>query len=268
MPEFLPEVAVVCIVLFVAWTVRYIGRGQFALRAVMSAHKRGDHATALRKADGLKRTPAEPAPYFFFRGASLYHLGRLDEAEKTLREGLSHEKDDHAAALVRETLGTTLLEEGRYDEARACFEDCARSMPNRGGGHRAVAELLLRKGACAEEALARARQAVDMDRSAPVWNHDVHRLNLSESLATLAWAVAALSGNAEEVERLLSEAFALCGTDVKPVLAQLHYHAGRAYSALGKPEKGSHHFVEAVRADPAGNFGRLARAHEQAGQPR
>jgi len=48
----------------------------------------------------------------------------------------------------------------------------------------------------------------------------------------LAWAIAANSGEAHEVESMLTESFALCGVKTKPILAQLHYHAAKAYAAL------------------------------------
>ncbi len=83
---------------------------------------------------------------------------------------------------------------------------------------------------------------------------------LGEDLAVLAWAVAANSGEAREVESLLAEAFQLCGTKSKPILAQFHYHAGRAYEALKLLEKSREHFRQAIEIDPQGNFGRLARA--------
>src|SRR5437899_1848478 len=82
---------------------------------------------------------------------------------------------------------------------------------------------------------------------------------LREDLAVLAWAVAVNSGDVGEVESLLTEAFPLCGTKTKPVLAELHYHAGRAYEALSIPEKTREHFRQAIEADPKGIFGRLAR---------
>jgi hypothetical protein len=59
---------------------------------------------------------------------------------------------------------------------------------------------------------------------------------------------------------MLTEAFALCGTKTKPILAQLHYHAGRTHSALKNAEKSRAHFRQATEIDPQGIFGRLARA--------
>jgi tetratricopeptide (TPR) repeat protein len=83
---------------------------------------------------------------------------------------------------------------------------------------------------------------------------------LGEDLAMLAWAVAANSGAAAEVESLLAESFKLCGTKTKPILAQIHYQAGKAYEALKMPEKAREHFRQAAEVDPNGIYGRLARA--------
>jgi hypothetical protein len=85
-------------------------------------------------------------------------------------------------------------------------------------------------------------------------------------LATLAWAVAASStvaansGAATEVESLLAESFGLCGTKTKPILAQIHYQAGKAHAALKMQEKAQEHFHQATEVDPKGIYGRLARA--------
>jgi len=46
-------------------------------------------------------------------------------------------------------------------------------------------------------------------------------MRLGEDLATLAWAVAENSGDVREVEALLTEAFSLCGTKTKPIVAQI-----------------------------------------------
>jgi hypothetical protein len=57
---------------------------------------------------------------------------------------------------------------------------------------------------------------------------------------------------------LLAKAFPLCGTKTKPILAQIHYHAGKAYETLKMQEKAGDHFRQAMEIDPHGIFGRLA----------
>ena len=82
---------------------------------------------------------------------------------------------------------------------------------------------------------------------------------IGEDLATLAWAVAANSGTAREVESVLAEAFPLCADQAKAILAQVHYHAGQAYSVLGNSDEAIKHFRQAQNIDPNGQFGRMAR---------
>ena len=230
-----------------------------AIDAVMAAYREGDYETALQKAEDLKNGFSKTAAYCFFRGSMLHHLGRFDEAEASLREGLPLEENRSRKALVCNTLASALMEHQRYPEAIAFFEDAGRAWPDRGANQRGLAEVRLRQGRELPEALELARRAVEIDRRATGMEKEALDSRLGEDLAVLAWAVAANSGDVGEIESLLEEAFPLCGAKTKPVLAELHYHAGRAYEALGIPEKTREHFRQAIEADPKGNFGRLAR---------
>lgn len=230
------------------------------LQSVLDAYRRGDYETGLAKVEGLKDGSSKTAEYLFFRGKMLYQLGKLKDAESSIREALSLEKDKRRMALSQEALGAVLVELERYNEAMECFEDSGRLWQDRGCAYRSMAEALLRRGGSSEEALARARQAANIDHSSQAMNAEIHNLNWSEALATLAWAVAEYSKDAAEVERLLAEALPLGGNESRPIRAQLYYQAGRAYSALGQAEKSARHFEQAVAIDPRGNYGRLARA--------
>jgi tetratricopeptide (TPR) repeat protein len=243
-----------------------------AINAIMAAYREGDYEAGLKKAEALK-DPLNPlsksAEYCFFRGTLLHHLGRLDEAEASLREGLPLEEDPRQRALVHNTLATVLMDAGRYPEAIAFFENAGTAWPDRGSGHRGIAEIWLRQGREFPEALAHAHQAVDIDRTASGMKKEALDTRLGEDLATLAWAVAAnatavfSSANPSavtEVESLLAESFQLCGTKTKPVLAQIYYQAGKAYEALRMPEKARQNFRQAAEVDPRGVYGRLAQA--------
>jgi len=252
---------------------RQIARGVrmiSAINAIMAAYREGDYETGLQKAEALK-DPFKPlsksAEYCFFRGTLLHHLGRFDEAEANLREGLPLEEDPRQRALVHNTLATVLMDAGRYPEAIAFFENAGTAWPDRGSSHRGIAEVWLRQGREFPEALSQARQAVDIDRAASGMKKEALHSRLGEDLATLAWAVAANAsaifsspnpGAANEVESLLAESFQLCGTKTKPVLAQIQYQAGKAYEALKMSEKAREHLNLAVAADPRGVYGRLA----------
>ena len=231
-----------------------------AINAVMAAYRGGDYRTALQRAESLKDGSSNTAEYCFFRGSMLHHLGKLDDAESNLREGLALETDPRQRALVYNVIASVLMDQERFPESIAFFENAGRAWPDRGANHRGIAEVWLRQGREFSEALDHARQAVEIDRHAPGMKKEALDSRLGEDLAVLAWAVAANSGEAREVESLLAEAFQLCGTKSKPILAQFHYHAGRAYEALKLLEKSREHFRQAIEIDPQGNFGRLARA--------
>lgn len=227
------------------------------LESVHQAYQNGEYEVALRVAEGLKYGRFMTPAYWYYRGKTLYQLGQQDEAESCLRKSLALETDSRKRALCQEGLGKAIMEQARYADAVACFEECVRENPERGGGHRGVAEALLREGLQTGEALRRARRAVELDRNREMPAAQVHNINLGEALGTLAWAVAAETADAAEVERLLSVAFSLCGDDHKSSLAQLHYHAGAAWMALAAADRGARHFQQAATIDPQGVFARL-----------
>ena len=241
-----------------------------AINGVMAAYREGDYETGLQKAEGLKHGFTKTAEYCFFRGTMLHHLGQLEEAEASLREGLPLEEEPSRRALVYNTLAEILMDQGRYPEAIAFYENAGRAWPDRGANHRGIAEVWLRQGREFPEALEHARQAVEIDRKASGLKKEALDTRLGEDLATLAWAVAANASNqsaqdsassaAAEVESFLKEAFQLCDAKTKPILAQVHYQAGKAYEALAMKEKAGENFRRATELDPKGTYGRLARA--------
>jgi tetratricopeptide (TPR) repeat protein len=174
----------------------------------------------------------------------------------------------HNMSLYKDQLGQVLLEQQRYDEAINCFESGIPYWPERGACHRGIAATLLRQEGRAAEGLIWARAAVAIDEAYKMVDPGVYDLYISDarawdlgrSLATLAWAGAVHSGDIANVERLLARAFTLCPESVVPVRAQVHYYAGRAYSALGKTKEGASEFERAASVDPNGNYGRLGQA--------
>jgi len=156
------------------------------------------------------------------------------------------------------------MEQECWDDAADCFRQCIAEDPNRGGGHCAMAELLLRHGEQYAVALDEARKAVAANRSRLLgsgeFEKEAHDGNLGESLAFLAWALASNSADPDEVKSTLNEAFAICGEDTKPVLARVHFCAGQACAVLGNKAESTRHFERAAEADPHGNYGRLSRA--------
>jgi tetratricopeptide (TPR) repeat protein len=191
---------------------------------------------------GFLKTPE----YCFFRGTMLHQLGEFAEAEASPREGFSLESDPHRKALASNTLGVVLMDMARYPEAMAAFEDAIRMWADRGTGHREVAEVWLRQGREPAEALDRARRALEIDRASPALGTETHNLRVAEDSALLAWAIAANSPDAQQVECLLAEAFPLCANSAKAIQAQVHFYAGHAYAALKMRAKSESHFKSNV----------------------
>lgn len=224
----------------------------------MVAYRRGDYKRALKESDGLRIGPYVTAAYYFFRGGMLFQLGAFVEAEARLREALRLEENARLRALVFGQLGTIVLEQQRFDEAISFFEDSIRAFPDRGGAHRGIAEVRLRQGRELGEALNRAEKAVSMDQKVSGLDGEAGSINVAEDLGVLAWAVAEVTHNQADVERLLGEAFPLCGTLSVPMLAKLHYHAGESYKALRAADKVLEHLRKSAEVDPQGIFGRMA----------
>jgi tetratricopeptide (TPR) repeat protein len=267
------RVAILILLAVVLLAVNYLirrGKGKTALsnalrkmraiEAVTAAYRAGDYATALEKAESLKEGTSATAEYCFFHGTMLHHLGKLVEAESSLREGLSMEENPRQRALVFNTLASVLMDQERFPEAIAFYENAGRTWPDRGANLRGIAEVWLNQGREFPEALEQARQAVEIDRKATGMKKEALDSRLGEDLGVLAWALAANGKPVQEVESTLTEAFHLCGSATKPVLAELHYHAGRAYSALHEVEKSREHFRHAAELDLQGQIGRKARS--------
>ncbi len=234
------------------------------LREQLAAHRSGDYEAQLKIIEGFRVNGSEPANYLFFKGSALRELGRLEEAKEALRCSLALETNPALRVLCRSQIGRALMEQERWEDAAACFRDCVAQSPKRGGGQRALAELLLRRGREPHAALDAARVAVALDRAQEVhrrWlSQELHDYNLAESLAVFAWALAANHGAPADVQSSLAEAFALCGETNHPTLAGLHFFAAHACALLGDPAAATRHFQAAVETDPHGNYGRLSQA--------
>jgi tetratricopeptide (TPR) repeat protein len=247
-----------------AWGIR---RFRLAVTVQHEAYRRGDYEGQLQAAEALKKS-VPPAAHLYFRSAAFFELGRLKEAEDCLTQSCAMEYNSYSMALYKDELGQVLTELGRYEEAITCFAGGIPHWPRRGGCYRGIAAALLRQGGHEAEALRWARLAAALDKIHEATRPGVHDLdsceartwNLGQSRAILAWAEAENSGDAEEVEWSLAKAFTLCPETAVPVGAQVRYHAGRAYSALGDAEESASQFERAASLDPHGNYGRLAKA--------
>src|SRR2546425_2602495 len=68
--------------------------------------------------------------------------------------------------LFYNVIASVLMDQERFPESIAFFENAGRAWPDRGANHRGIAEVWLRQGREFSEALDHARQAVEIDRHA------------------------------------------------------------------------------------------------------
>jgi tetratricopeptide (TPR) repeat protein len=255
---------IICSIIFLGaclLSVQWMPRRLSVVQAQLPAYRRGDYQAQLKIIEVFRIGGSDPAVCLFLHGAACFQLGRLGEAEQALRRSMSMETNPALSVICQDQLGHVLMEQGRWDEAAACFRDCNLESPKRAGGHRAIAECLLRRSERNEAALDAARLAVATDRakkSRGKLGDEERAIGLSESLAFLAWALAKNRADPAKVESALKEAFALCGETTKPVLAELHFCAGHAYADLGNTNDSIRHFKCATEIDPIGNYGRLS----------
>jgi tetratricopeptide (TPR) repeat protein len=121
-------------------------RVTWASRAVMAAYRAGNYELALQKTEGLTDGTSKTAHYCFLRGGMLHQLGRLKDAESNLREGLPLQPEDRLKALNYNTLAKVLMDQERFPEAIAIFENAGRAWPGRGSNQRGIAEVLAASG--------------------------------------------------------------------------------------------------------------------------
>ena len=158
---------------------------------LMDAYRNGDYEGALRIIEGAKGKSFEESAYLYFRGAMLHHLGRLPEAQASLRKGIPLEEHRQWKALAQGTPGAVLMDQERYPEAIAVLENSVKAWPDRGSSHRVIAELWLRQNRELGTALDEARHALEIDRAARGLPQQSLDSRVGEDLATLAWAEAA-----------------------------------------------------------------------------
>jgi hypothetical protein len=68
-----------------------------------------------------------------------------------------------------------------------------------------------------------------------------YSVHVSESLAVLAWALAATGAGANAVESALKEAFERYPETTIPPRAEAHYFSGHAYAELGNQSESQRH---------------------------
>jgi tetratricopeptide (TPR) repeat protein len=284
MSTYLPPIAIAVIIAIIVAIALHLSAERLrarsvatlqAINAVMEPYRRGDYEAALLGAESFRRGGQVTASYCFYRGSSLAHLGRLEEAEVWLRRNIvmrdgeslrgedatwSKAKKKRYLAIAYSSLAHLMLQAGRFDEARECFETSIRHVPDRGSAYRGMAVLCLMRRDSPAEALRWIKLGIERDQTDPTLSPQVRKLSLGEGIAVLAWATAAESRSASDVALWVTEAIKIVGNSDIGSTAQVHYHSGCAWAELGDLQASALQYQEAFRLDPQGESGRAARA--------
>lgn len=221
---------------------------------MMQAFIRGEYQQAL----AISAAAQDGVNVGVFDGALLMQIGRLNEAERMISEALTSETEPRSMALAHCVLGDVYLFQHQYDKALSCYNSALSLWPERGGTYRSIAEVGLRRGEDPSVVVQWAHLAVEKEKTSQGIVPMTKVANLSAELATLAWAVAASSRNAPEVEKLVAEADSYCAGIAVSSMAQVHVYSAMAYAALGDEAKRARHLEAAARVDPNGVWGREA----------
>jgi tetratricopeptide (TPR) repeat protein len=234
------------------WLLIFVPVGYNALMTYLTngAIRRGDYERALNIVRWFHFYNPSGMEPLRMSGHILVLAGRYREAEDTLRRSLvsSHARQSYGLAL--EYLGDALMEQGRYDEATRSYEAALHAFSWRLRPYRGMAEMLLRWGNNAQQALEYVEKIVDFTGLSVVQRSENGRPQ-DDYWALKAWALAAIGRTSE-----------VAATDAKclPDLATTYYRAGMAMQAMGNSSAANQHFQKAIELDPQGRRGTLSKA--------
>ena len=257
------------VISFIEWILELMLNFRMAdknLRTAMNQHHAGPQVTMMQafirgeyqQALAISAAAQRGVNVGVFDGALLMQIGRLNEAERMISEALARETEPRSTALAHCVLGDVYLFQHQYDKALSCYNSALSLWPARGGTYRAIAEVGLRRGEDPSVVLQWARLAVEKEKASQGVVPMTKVANLGAELATLAWAVAAASHNASEVDSLVAEADSFSAGIPVSSIAQVHVYSAMAYAALGNDAKRGQHLEAAARVDPNGVWGREA----------
>jgi tetratricopeptide (TPR) repeat protein len=229
---------------------------------IHKAQERGDHLSSMRVLDrfgGLLWRPVRED----FRAMLLVYSGEANEAEALIRSVIEDRQQTALKDEMNKTLGQALIDQGRYSEAGAIFEQVIKGSPERMGGYDGLAEVRILEGR-PSEAIELIEQAIHREVARPGMVRRFEAYEQGHLWANRAWAEAAL-GWRPLAEQALERAFKAAGNN-KPELAGVHYRAGMSWNILQQPAKAREHFRAALELDPQGRNGKKAREAQRTAQ--
>jgi tetratricopeptide (TPR) repeat protein len=220
--------------------------------------KRGDYATAVRRARLMEQVHTSPSVFQHLGGLALFLAGRYEEARAELEEGIRSIRREVAAGggAGVDGVGCVLAAQGRYDEAIRTFEAALAMSPKDPCPCNDLANALLERGGAPERALELTDRGLGLFR-ASLPHRLLERYVHGHLWANRAWALAQL-GRASEAAQALKQALAVADRSFVPELAGVLYCAGRTDLAGGDRVRAAEHLGRACQLDPVGHYGRLA----------
>jgi tetratricopeptide (TPR) repeat protein len=241
------------------WLLIFVPVGYNALMTYLmnGAMRRGDYDGALnivRRFHFYNPSGMEPLR---MSGHILVVAGRYREAEDTLRRSLVSSQARQSYGYALEYLGDALMEQGRYDEATRSYEAALHAFSWRLRPYRGMAEMLLRRGTNAQQALEYVEKIIDFTGLTAVQRSGNGRPQ-DDYWALKAWALAAI-GRTSEVAAAIESAVKATDAKCLPDLATTYYRAGMAMQAMGISLAANQHFQRAIELDPNGRRGALSK---------
>lgn len=250
---------VMLLLIFVGMPLVLMGVPMLAFLWVLGPIRRTDYDQALARVRTLRKTQPHSPMFLFLEASTLMYAGRWQEAETVMAQSLTEGQQTvppAAQASALENHGFILMGQQRYDEARGAFVGSIQVRPEGSGAYSGLAEVYLRQGIEAEQALELTERALH-NKAARLDTRLVDRWRWAEYHGNRAWALAMLKRHAE-AEDALRTAASHAPKQFRGELAMYHFRAAQVARLRGDRAAAADHLAQARTLDPNGAAGRLA----------
>ncbi|MBI1282187.1 MAG: tetratricopeptide repeat protein [Anaerolineaceae bacterium] len=221
---------------------------------------RGDYDRALKFVLRWKWLPVMQNILINLEGSILHLAGRYTEAEACFskvevasRNPKKNQRQARGSNLG--SLGWALMRQQRYAEALKVFEESIELYPEGSDNFSGLGETLLWMGNASQEALKYLDRGIENKR----YRMNTDRFVWGELLANRAWALAQ-SGDCDQALKTYQQALTETEQECLPALAGLHVRGAYILRLCGDDAKATSELNAALKIDPSGGYGQLAKA--------